>query len=1320
MNERKMLDDELTKKQKEILESKENKLLDRALDKMLMHEEAFKREVVVQNNPEKTKANAIAQTKKFIERVKKGEIDEDFHLETMALISAIYKEMHPYKFDLRPSQKKAAISAMYETIVELGTGEGKTDVAPLYSYANAIIGNKVHVVTTNDYLAKEAHAVLSTLFDSVGLTTACVVEDDEKADRKEKYQADIVWVGVDAVQFDYLSDTLAKNVDELVLPDLKNVAALVDEADSIFIDSARTPHIISGSLGIKYEKDMTVGKLAQALKVSKEEFLEKIEGLNEDKIYKGLTENSSLTYNAARTFAARCYNKDLHTSDWEIQITSDFLVSEYLLSEQNCYDCKELTIDGRKYNPLTTFLDYKAGLHRRSKDKETYGRFLDEIDRGKLLVRCEDSEKGNKYALTERGITFVGEFYFFNDSEEFKQIRDKYKDQILATNLFVEGTDYVITNDRLIFSPFGAAKAAANNITKKITGLEETFNEFENMRGKYMGDTLNDLFSYVDKSLKAHIDFEKGTDYIIKNGKVTLISTGRTAERSQLTEGLHQAIEVKEAKVLKKSKSEEKLKFNATTKSVAQITQKSFFGKYKTWSGMTGTSSEKGFSRLYNRRTIEVAKYAYEFFYSKKRKLANAKKPNRIIKHQEAFCLSKEAKFEKIYEAILESQKKVPAQPVVIQLSNVTDSALAYQYVMKKLTEDKRLSANIKGRLANARLLNATNEKEAEAEVIALAGLPGAITFTTEMAGRGTDIKLGGNRNVVINKLSETYGSFIKDDYKIIDEAENSEMKRLGRILTTEEYNELLTKLEQSGKLFNRQTLIDSLASKYGNQVKEFYQQMDQLEMTLINSKDKRNGKPFTKQEYIELIEVAEKKIKLPKIPDEVKNLVAPASYTNLITRKCLGSLSEEKLAFDKMSAQGGVSIIGTHAVNERIDKQLEGRVGRSGAGGETRFITTREDVLRIGADVTTTNKLFDALETMTNEAKKEGFSKLVKKALGLSEENTVKKITKLIKETQERNDKDLIDSIERTQTIDKEMSSYMEEKRDSRTSLVRNIDSSGNVIDKNGPDPSSVVDQMLSTTISDLIAVNIKSQTDNKNLFDINPNTDSFDKETFIMQMQDRIGLVLDEKDIKNITSLRGLSSKYIEEAIVKHRQKLAEDPVKERQKDKEIVLSTIDRTLELCDDEYKNAKRTKQFEGTLSSGDYLEKGDIEATVTFKVNMDYNEKQVRYDIMSYRFGQLLDKKSNDKLREARIARREFESSPIKDEYGEYYSVSPRKEEINSMSETMNDMNITNIAIHNAVRRVPEGFTLNKDNNAVLGNLNSAMEETQTKVARVA
>jgi preprotein translocase subunit SecA len=508
-------------------------------------------------------------------------------------------------------------------VAEMMTGEGKTLVSTLPVYLNALTGNGVHLVTVNDYLAKRDKAWMGPIFEFHGFSTDCIDYHQPNSDgRRKAYNADITYGTNNEFGFDYLRDNMASSKDDLVqrTPNY----AIIDEVDSVLIDDARTPLIISGPVPkgdvhefnelkplvsdiVGIQSKYLIGVLAEAKKLiaagdTKEG------GFQLLRVYRGLPKNKALI--------------------------------------------KFLSLEGTKQILQKTENYYMADNNK----------LMPEVDEALWFVI---EEKNNQIDLTDKGIAHLSEK---TDNDNFFILPD-------------------------IGVKIGQIDTSETSVEEKASQKEELYKDFS-LKSERI-HTMNQL-------LKAYTVFEKDVEYVVMENKVMIVDeqTGRIMDGRRYSDGLHQAIEAKE-----------NVKIEDATQTFASVTLQNYFRMYRKLSGMTGTAiTEAGeLWEIYKLDVVEIP-------------------TNRPIQRDDKEDLVYKTAREK-YNAVIEDIVLLVEQkrPVLVGTTSVEISEL-----LGRMLQMRKIPHNI---------LNAKLHKR-EANVVAEAGKPGVVTIATNMAGRGTDIKL--------------------------------------------------------------------------------------------------------------------------------------------------------------------------------------------------------------------------------------------------------------------------------------------------------------------------------------------------------------------------------------------------------------------------------------------------------------------------------------------------------------------------------------------------------------------------------------------------
>ncbi len=513
-------------------------------------------------------------------------------------------------------------------ISEMATGEGKTLVATLPMYLNALPGRGVHLVTVNNYLSRRDSEWNGPIFEFLGLTVDCIdMHEPNSPERRKAYNADITYGTNNEFGFDYLRDNMARGTEDLV--QRKHHYAIVDEVDSVLIDDARTPLIISGPT--------PRGDLQEF-----QNYKPKVEKL----------------FNAQRTF-----------------------VNTVLA------DAKRLIAEGRSGEKEGEGGMCLIRAHRGLPKNKALIKFLSESGMKALLHKTENyyMQEQNKHMHK-----VDAELYFVID-EKNNQVELTEKGIELMTSSSDDTKFFVLPDVGSGIAEIERSTAPDDEKRKK---KEELLRDFS---------VKSERVHTVSQLLKAYTLFERDVEYIIADGRIKIVDeqTGRVLDGRRYSDGLHQAIEAKE-----------NVKVEAATQTYATITLQNYFRMYHKLAGMTGTAETEAqeFWNIYKLDVVVIP-------------------TNRAISRKDHNDLIYKTKREK-YNAVIEEIVKLvnAGRPVLVGTTSVEISEL-----LSKMLSLRKIKHNV----LNAKL------HQKEAEIVLEAGKAGTVTIATNMAGRGTDIKLG-------------------------------------------------------------------------------------------------------------------------------------------------------------------------------------------------------------------------------------------------------------------------------------------------------------------------------------------------------------------------------------------------------------------------------------------------------------------------------------------------------------------------------------------------------------------------------------------------
>lgn len=596
---------ELNKKLSEDIEGEERKKIYRTIEELEEERDEITDEILDEILPE-----AFAVVKEACRRLVGQSWEVTGH--------KIVWDMVPFDVQLM-----GAVVLHQGKIAEMATGEGKTLVAVMPLYLNALPGRGAHLVTVNDYLARRDSQWMGKIFEFLGLSVGCIQSDMDTAQRRKMYECDVTYGTNNEFGFDYLRDNMGVEPEDIV--QRGHYYAIVDEVDSVLIDEARTPLIISGPVA--------------AAEHSFDEMKPRVERL--------VNEQIKLT------------NK----------LAAD---AERLLAEGNEKEAGVLILRAYRGFPknkrLAKLLNEPSNKRLMQETELEYLR-----DQGSRMHEIDDElyyvvdEKTHIIDLTEKG-------------REFLAGSGNDKDMFVLPDIGTEVSN--IENDPIL---------TASQKQRKKEELYKLYAE------------RSDKIHTVTQLLRAYSLYEKDVEYVVQDGKVLIVDefTGRILQGRRYSEGLHQAIEAKEG-----------VKVERDTQTLATITLQNYFRLYKKLAGMTGTAETEA-AEFYDIYKLDVV-------------VIPTNKPVRRIDYDDVIYRTKREKYNAVIEEIEAMRKET--RPVLVGTTSVEVS--------------ETLSRMLKRKGIPHEVLNA-KQHQREAEIISRAGLPGAVTIATNMAGRGTDIKLG-------------------------------------------------------------------------------------------------------------------------------------------------------------------------------------------------------------------------------------------------------------------------------------------------------------------------------------------------------------------------------------------------------------------------------------------------------------------------------------------------------------------------------------------------------------------------------------------------
>ncbi|HPB18582.1 MAG TPA: preprotein translocase subunit SecA [Candidatus Cloacimonas sp.] len=577
--------------------------------------------------------NTIDSKKKELKQLTKSTLD-DYLPEVFAIVKDTCRRISGKEFEVRGHlvewnmvpfdvQLIGGMALHDGKIAEMATGEGKTLVATMPLFLNALVGRGVHLVTVNDYLASRDAEWMSPIFNFHGLTVGCITTGMDFEARKAAYNCDITYGMNSEFGFDYLRDNMATSPQQLVQRDF--YYAIVDEVDSILIDEARTPLIISGPIAqdTNFYRELrpAIAQLVQLQNSLVQRYLSEIrEDLDENNPHPN---NDRLARNLLLVKRAAPRNKAF------IKLMQEGELKKIVNDIEGIY------LRDKKLPELDENLFYVVEERHNS---------VDLCEKGREVLSKKDKDLFVVQSLDE----ILAEI----DNNQELQEQEKLKQKSLQTNRFMDKSE-------------------------KLHNISQL--------------------------LRAFTLFENDQEYVVIDNKVIIVDefTGRQMPGRRFSDGLHQALEAKE-----------NVEIEAGTQTFATITLQNYFRMYEKLAGMTGTAvtEEAEFMEIYNLPVMVI--------------------PTNVavtrIDHDDLIYLGKNDKYQAIINEIIywhERQKPVLVGTVSVEVSEI----------ISRLLKRKGIAHNV----LNAR------QHQREAEIIAEAGQPGAVTIATNMAGRGTDIKLG-------------------------------------------------------------------------------------------------------------------------------------------------------------------------------------------------------------------------------------------------------------------------------------------------------------------------------------------------------------------------------------------------------------------------------------------------------------------------------------------------------------------------------------------------------------------------------------------------
>ncbi len=575
-----------------------------------------------------------AKTGEFRRRIASGETLDDLMCEAYAVVKNACRRLvgtvvdvcgHELPWEMVPFdvQLVGAIVLHQGKIAEMQTGEGKTLVATMPLYLNALEGKNVHLITTNDYLARRDSQWMGHVFTYLGLTVGCIQNQMSPPDRRRQYAMDITYGMNSEFGFDYLRDNgMAYRPEDQVQRDYH--FAIIDEVDNILIDEARTPLIISGPAPVSSHQFFELRPRVEALVRKQRDLCNTLTHQAQKALENGETEDAQLLMYQVHQGMPK-HRQFMHMME-EPSIRK--------LHEQ---------IDSAMLTDM-----------RKDQARELREELFFTID-----------ERGHDANLTEKGCASLSP----SDPDMFTL------PDLISAMAELDGETDLSDAER----------------TEKRQAIQESFSE------------RTERIHNVDQLIRAYCLYEKDVEYVVQENQVIIVDeyTGRLMPGRRWSDGLHQAVEAKEG-----------VKIERETQTLATITIQNYFRMYDKLAGMTGTAETEAdeFHQIYGLDVVPIP----------------TNRPIRRVDSNDVIYKTQREKYKAVVDEIVARNSK--GQPVLVGTVSVDISELISRMLRR---------ANIQHAVLNAK------NHEREAEIITRAGQPGAVTIATNMAGRGTDIKLG-------------------------------------------------------------------------------------------------------------------------------------------------------------------------------------------------------------------------------------------------------------------------------------------------------------------------------------------------------------------------------------------------------------------------------------------------------------------------------------------------------------------------------------------------------------------------------------------------
>ena len=809
----------------------------------------------------------IKKTEDFVQRIADGEDPDDILPEAFALVKEACRRLvgkkwlitgEPYEWDMIPFdvQLIGAIVLHQGKIAEMATGEGKTLVATMPLYLNALIGRArglkgdkrflvdgeprgiAHLVTVNDYLARRDREWMGPVYESLGLTVGVIQAGMSPEQRKPAYNSDITYGTNNEFGFDYLRDNMV--FDPFHRVQRGHIYAIIDEVDSILIDEARTPLIISGPV-----------------------------------------EHSDVeSYREMKPVVEQVFRRQT------IEVNRLLAEAERLLKS------------GREKEAAVNIVIAKRGAPKAKKlfkllQEPFVAKLVDSTELELMKKELGQKEETRLKELEEKYLYFV-----IDERAHTVDLTEKGREMIRK---LLKGEDVFNLPD---------LSTALHEIDQRTDLLpREKLVEKEKILREY-SDKMEKVHA-IKQLFKAYSLFQRDVDYVVQNGQVIIVDefTGRLMHGRRWSDGLHEAVEAKEG-----------VRIQAQTQTLATITIQNYFRMYEKLAGMTGTAATEAaeFWEIYKLDVVTIP----------------TNKPVRRVDFPDIIFKTKKEKYEAVINEIEKWHKQ--GRPILVGTTSVEVSEL-----LSRLLRRRRIPHEV---------LNAKHH-EREAKIVAKAGQFGAVTIATNMAGRGTDIKLGPG---VVKAYEYVHG----------DKAEEiAELQRQGkRIIGLPESESVLPHIEW---------LLRKHSVKFKSfNLKEEAERYGELKSHLTESGSVALVLNASEEQLAELKTLVDKIFEFPQ-PECAINTKKPRPGITcpMDPKKCIAE-----------GVPCGLYVIGTERhESRRIDNQLRGRSGRQGDPGASRFfLSLEDDLLRLfGSD-----RVMELMERWGKQDEGPIESRLVTKAL--------------------------------------------------------------------------------------------------------------------------------------------------------------------------------------------------------------------------------------------------------------------------------------------------------------------------------------------------